>query len=181
MFSYLITDPNFYTKSNFVETLDKALIAHKPDFICYRNKQYFDEEQILNLISCCKNKKLHTILNGSVELAKKYSFNGVHLTSTQYNLIVESKKSGLLTIASCHNRQDIESCVNMGADYVTLSPLYNSPNKGEPLGVEKFCEIADGYFSKIIALGGIINQKQIFEISKLNLAGYASIRYFIND
>lgn len=181
MFAYLITDPNFYTSDNFKYTLEKALSRHKPKFACYRNKKEYNTAEINDFLLCCEEHNTLPILNGSVEIALKYNFFGVHLTSLQYAQISNAKNEKLLTIASCHSREYIELCLANGADFVTLSPIFNSPNKGEPLGVVNFCAISDGYLDKIIALGGIINNEQIQEISKLNIAGYASIRYFTND
>ena len=43
--SYFITDPSF----SFEETL-KAIKKHSPTFVCYRNKNYFNEKEIIEFI-----------------------------------------------------------------------------------------------------------------------------------
>lgn len=83
-------------------------------------------------------------------------------------------------IISCHTFEDIEKAINNQADAVTYSPIFETPNKGAPKGIEALKEVVDKYPNiNIIALGGIINDKQIEEISKTKAYGIASIRYFV--
>ena len=42
MLKYMITDPTFSIKE-----IKKAIIKHKPDFVCYRNKLYYNEDEII--------------------------------------------------------------------------------------------------------------------------------------
>ena len=62
---------------------------------------------------------------------------------------------------------------------VTYSPIFFSPNKGEPKGLEKLKEAVDTFDIDIIALGGIIDEKHIEQIKETNAKGFASIRYFV--
>ena len=69
---------------------------------------------------------------------------------------------------------------SLKCDTLTFSPIFQTPNKGEPKGILKLQEAIDTYKDvNIIALGGIINDEQIKQIEKTKAYAFASIRYFI--
>lgn len=182
--SYLITDPAYYSNNIvlFKENLTQALEKNKVDIACFRDKKSENfEELALIFVEVCKSFNIDKILiNTDFNLAKKLKATGVHLNSKQFNKIKEAKKLGLYVVISCHESADIQKAKAFLADAITYSPIYKTPNKGEPLGIENFKEIvALNSQVNIIALGGIINKKQIEEISKTKAYAFASIRYFI--
>ena len=86
----------------------------------------------------------------------------------------------MYVIISCHNENDLENAIKSKADAVTYSPIFETPNKGLPKGIEVLNNITTKYENtNIIALGGIINDEQIEQISKTKAYGIASIRYFV--
>lgn len=106
-------------------------------------------------------------------------FYGVHLNSAQFDKIKEARKKNLFTIISAHTFEEIKKAQNFGADAVTFSPVFFSPNKGNPLGVEKLKEAINIFpHIKIFALGGIVSDKEVFQIKESRAYGFASIRYF---
>ena len=129
----------------------------------------------------CKTFHIDKILiNTDYKLAHKLNASGVHLNSTQFNMIKTAKDLGLYTIISCHTFEDIKKARDLNIDAVTYSPIFETPNKGTPKGIEALKEAVDKYTNiNIIALGGIINDKQIEQISKTKAYGFASIRYFV--
>jgi thiamine-phosphate pyrophosphorylase len=102
----------------------------------------------------------------------------VHLTSNQFSDIKKAKELGLFVVISTHSFSEIELAIKLGANAVTFSPIFPTPNKGEPKGVEALKEAVKKFDIKIIALGGIVSQKEIKEVKKANPWGFASIRYF---
>ena len=64
-------------------------------------------------------------------------------------------------------------------DFVTYSPIFETPNKGEAKGIENLKTMVDRYNIPIIALGGIITEEQIKAVKETGAYGFASIRYFI--
>lgn len=184
MIRYLITDPEYYTndKKEFEKVLRTILNKHHINIACFRDKKSLNYKELAEtFVKICKEKNIKQILiNGNLSLAKKLNGTGVHLTSTQFDEIQKAKDLGLYTIISCHNKQDLEYAKKQKVDAVTYSPIFQTPNKGEPKGIETLKEIVDLYKDlNIIALGGIINENQIEEIKKTNAYGFASIRYFI--
>ncbi|MDK2090260.1 thiamine phosphate synthase [Aliarcobacter butzleri] len=184
MKKYLITDPNYYTNNEltFKQTLSNAFENHKVDFACFRDKESNNFEALAKtFIETCHEKNIkNTFLNSAFFLAQKLGFYGVHLTSKQFEDIKKAKELNLKIIISCHNTKDIETAKKYKADYITYSPIFDTPNKGKAKGI-KDLELVLNRFKdmKIIALGGIINEIQISKIEQTKAYGFASIRYFI--
>lgn len=182
--TYLITDPQYYSNNpkKFKRTLIKVLEKNKIDIICFRDKESSNFEELATIfVEVCKDKNIERILiNSDFKLAKKLNAHGVHLNSKQFGDIKKAKQLDLFVIISCHNFDEIEKAQNLKVEALTYSPIFKTPNKGKPLGIEKFNEAIDLYKdSNIIALGGIIDNKQVAEITKTKAYAFASIRYFI--
>ena len=184
MIKYLISDPKYYTNNEkkFEEVLINTLNKQNIDIACFRDKESGNFQDLAKIfIKICKEKNIKKILlNGDYLLAHELNASGVHLTSTQFDNISKAKKLGLYVIISCHTFEDIQKAINNQADAITYSPIFETPNKGTPKGIEALKEVVDKYPKiNIIALGGIINEKQIEQISKTKTYGIASIRYFV--
>lgn len=79
---------------------------------------------------------------------------------------------------SAHNLSQLNLALSLGADYCTLSPIFPTPNKNTPLGIEIFKNLPDSTLDKIVALGGIITKQHIDLLKASNIKAFASIRYF---
>ena len=102
------------------------------------------------------------------------------LIITQFDKIQIVKELGLYVIISCHTFGDIEKALENKADAVTFSPIFETPSKGEPKGIIALEEAVNTFKNiNIFALGGIINENQIKQISETKAYGFASIRYFV--
>jgi len=183
--SYLITDPKYYSSSPITlkTRLVKAIISKKPDFICFRDKSSSNFKELavaFKEIATSLNQK-NIFLNSDILLAKILNFDGVHLTSNQFNQIRLAKNQNLKVIISCHNEDDIKKAVNEGANFITYSPIFATPNKDNPKGIKHLKDIVNKYHDiKIFALGGIINKNEIDKLKGIQtLFGFASIRFFV--
>jgi thiamine-phosphate pyrophosphorylase len=185
MKSYLITDPAFYSQERaaFGRVLQKALQKHRPDFALYRDKSSpgYAQTAELFLDLCLRSEHTKPLLHGDVELAAKLQAFGVHLTSQQAGETEKAKALGLFVIVSCHSEAEILQAQERGADAVTYSPVFSSPGKGEPKGLEDLNERVAKISLPIIALGGIITKAQVKAVEKCGAYGFASIRYFIEN
>ncbi len=184
MIKYLISDPKYYTNNEkkFEQVLINTLNRQTIDIACFRDKESGNFQDLAKIfIKICKEKNIKKILlNGDYLLAYELNASGVHLTSTQFDDILKAKELGLYVIISCHTFEDIQKAIDYKADAVTYSPIFETPNKGVPKGIEALKEVVDKYPDiNIIALGGIINDEQIEQISKTKANGIASIRYFV--
>jgi len=183
MKSYLITDPKYFTndKEKFENILLNTISNSNIDYICFRDKVSSNYKELAKVfVNISKNKNIPNIfINSHIDLAYSLNATGVHLTSNQYNKIAYAKSIGLKTIISTHNEEDIQLAIKYKADYITYSPIFDTPNKGKPKGIEELKYIVSNYDINIFALGGIITEKHIQNIKTTNVYGFASIRYFI--
>ena len=179
---YLITSREFYTDTPavFRKILHEQFVKHLPDYALYRDKNNpnYKTQAECFIEVCAQFEGLKAFIHSDVQLAFDIGAHGVHLTSTQFDEILKAKELGLEVIISAHTKEEVLRAQTLGADYVTYSPIFQTPNKGEPKGVEDLEELLKEIDIKVFALGGIVQDEQINAISKTNAFGFASIRYF---
>lgn len=183
MIHYAITDPRYYTQNpeTFVRKIEEVVVHHRIDFLCYRDKENKNFEALARLFVEKVNTLPQTkaILHSDVNLAHQLGAYGVHLSSSAFDEIVRAKEFGLYVVVSTHTQQEAQKAASLGADAVTFSPIFETPNKGKPKGLEALNEIVDKITINIIALGGITTQKQVDDVAECGAFGFASIRYFV--
>ncbi|MGM0518817.1 MAG: thiamine phosphate synthase [Campylobacterota bacterium] len=183
MKKYLITDPKYYGNKPeiFKLNLIDAIKRDKPTFVCFRDKTSSNFQKLAEVfVDTCKELKVENILiNSDYKLAKKLDATGVHLTSKQFKKIKKAKDLDLFVIISCHDFTDIEKALKEYANAITYSPIFKTPNKGQPKGINQLKEAVEIFDDiNIFALGGIVNDEHIKKVSKAKPFGFASIRYF---
>ncbi len=158
----------------------KEIKEHKPHYIVYRdknNKNYKADAK--SFVEVCKEfGKLKCFIHQDVELAYELNADGVHLTSSQFSKIKYAKSKSLEVIISTHSLDEVKKAEELGADAVTYSPIFYTPEKGKPKGTEELKTIVETVDIKVFALGGIVSKKEIHEIKRAQPYGFASIRYF---
>ncbi len=184
-YSYLITDPKYYGTDphTFQKKLAIVLEQHSVDILCFRDKTTQDIESLAKV--CLEVSKKFNIpkvlINRDINLALKLGFDGVHLTSKQFNIITYAKQKGLYTLISTHSGDEVDLAKKRGADGVTFSPIFFTKNKGEPKGCEALQDIVNQFQENsffIFALGGITTQENIEKIKETGARGFASISCF---
>jgi len=182
MKKYLITSREFYTDTPavFRSILHEQLKEHLPNYALYRDKSNPDYEiQASHFVETCKQfEDIKSFIHQKIDLANDLGATGVHLTSKQIELIPKAKEKNLEIIVSTHNIEEIFKAQKLGADAVTYSPIFASPNKGIPKGLEDLQDIINLTDINIFALGGIIDEEHIKMLKPTNVYGFASIRYF---
>lgn len=181
-YSYLITDPLYYGTSPIKtkKVLKKAIKRHSPSIVCLRDKENkFSKSLAKSFLETAKNNKLLSFINSDIELAYLLGFDGVHLPAYMFDKIKEAKRKKLYVIASCHNIDEIKKAQRLGADMVTYSPVFYSPGKGKPKGLNKLRKAVFKAKLPVIALGGIVSRYQINRVYLKKAFGFASIRYFV--
>lgn len=179
---YLITSPGFYTSNleEFRKILSNQIEKELPDYVLYRDKtnpKYREWAKVFTEV-CNEFENVKAFLHGEYELADTFEGVGVHLTSLQFDKIIDAKRLGLEVVVSTHTLAEVQRAESLGADYVTYSPIFFTPNKGEPKGIENLEAVISKTTIKVFALGGIVNEKQVRRVSKTSAYGFASIRYF---
>jgi thiamine-phosphate pyrophosphorylase len=178
MLAYAISDPSTLSFEHLSEDLQR--FSRLASMIVYRDRltpNYNDNAKLF--LETTKHFDFDKVLlHGDVELACKLKADGVHLRSDQFELIAEAKSCGLFTVASAHSLEELLDLQERGADMATLSPIFATPNKGKPLGVNILKTLKAELDMPIIALGGILGDEQIQACKTAGFAGFASIRYF---
>ena len=181
---YAITDPLYYgSDASTVVSTTRRVIEVGVDYLCFRDKRSKNRSELAKSFAfTCKQSGFERFLfNGSIDLAQQHGAYGVHLRATQFEEIDKAKSLGLFTVVSTHSEAEIEKASAFGADAVTFSPIFATPNKGAPKGVQRLREVVQKYGEqlKIFALGGITSTLHVKEIEQASPYGFASIRYFI--
>ena len=176
MYSYLITDPKYYSQSlpEFSKKMKTALSHSQPSFALYRDKENSDYEQLAKVFKgLCDETSTKAMLHGNVALASKLKAYGVHLTSQQFDAIQTAKELDLFTVISCHSEEEVFRAQKLGVDAVTFSPIFSTPDKGEPKGLAELQRMVDKISLPIIALGGITTPEQVKAVEKSGAYGLA--------
>lgn len=182
MTAYLITDPKFYTNQpNFIiSKLHEVLKKHEVNYACLRDKEAKNYEELARaFIFACNEFGVKPILHTFWLDAADLGAYGVHFGTKDFQNIPLAKAKNLFVVASAHSLHEAEEALSLGADLVTISPIFYVENKNKPLGLEKLKEITDKIPHKCIALGGILESSQIQMCKNAGAVGYASIRYFL--
>ena len=153
-----------------------------PEYVLYRDKitPFYEVQAERFMEVCSKFGGIKSFIHRHVELAYKLGATGVHFTSTQFEEIPHAKELGLEVVISTHTHEEVLKAESLGADAVTYSPIFASPEKGEPKGVEDLKELLQKCTLKVFALGGIVEPWHVEIIEETKVYGFASIRYFTN-
>jgi len=179
MIAYAIYNQSELNPTKLFNNLEQ--ISKKANIIVYRDRQNSNYSEFAKLfVKEAKKFNFDKILiHQDIDLACLLKVDGVHLTSQQIEIIPKAKFFKLFTVVSTHSLSEVKEAERLGADMITFSPIYETPNKGKPKGVEALREIVSRVNIPVIALGGILTKAQIEECIKAGAKGFASIRYFL--
>jgi thiamine-phosphate pyrophosphorylase len=128
-------------------------------------------------ITCDSPTKL--LVNDRADIALTAGADGVHLTADSLltTVIRQNFPPDFTVGVSTHTLSEAEIAKEQGADFVTFSPIFSSPGKGAPKGLEELSEICAKLKPfPIIALGGI-DETNYQTVSDAGAGGFAAIRF----
>ncbi len=185
MKKYLITSREFYTDTPaiFRNIVHEQCQIHMPEYALYRDKSNPNYAiQAAHFVEVCiQFEGIKSFIHRDADLAKELGAHGVHFTSAQFDEIEHAKELGLEVIISTHTHEEVLKAEKLGAHGVTYSPIFTSPGKGEPKGVDDLKELVKKSNIKVFALGGIIEPRHVDIIEEAKPYGFASIRYFYSE
>ncbi len=118
-------------------------------------------------------------VNERVDIAVMTGAVGVHLPENSFPIsVVKQKFPDLIVGKSCHSLDSAVEAEKEGADYIFFSPVFESPGKGKPVGLDKLREVVENINIPVYALGGITEDK-IPDVLDTGAYGVAGIRLFI--
>ena len=116
-----------------------------------------------------KRLPVKILVNSRADLALATGADGVHLPSNA----PQQTLPGLLIFRSCHTLDEVRTS---HADFVTFGPVFESPGKGAPCGLETLkaaCQLG----KHVYALGGV-NWENAADCMSAGAEGVAGIRLF---
>ncbi len=179
------TDADFAEKKTEILELVAAAVQTKISLIQIREKR-LSARMLYELVAEAENitRKTDTklLVNDRADIALAGGADGVHLASRSVSagIIRQSFPKNFIVGASAHTIEKAETARRQGADFITFSPIFSSPGKGEPQGVEKLREVCERLKPfPVIALGGV-DATNYLEVLEAGASGFAAIR-FLND
>ncbi len=118
------------------------------------------------------------IVNGRADVAIAAGADCVHLPGAGLPPASVRRLIGDHRVLGCstHSLAEITRARDAGADYVYFSPIYDTPGKGKPVGLEELARASTLGIS-VIALGGITIDR-LTELAAAGAVGIAGIRMF---
>ena len=158
---YLITDFMRIGKSRFLNALEEAFQGGVRS-LQLREKR-LNSKDLLTLALEVKpllqryNAKL--FINDRADIAVMAGADGVHLTETSVQASeVKNNFPELIVGVSTHSLEGARLAETQGADFITFSPIYETPSKtsyGPPQGLDPLRQVTQSARLPVLALGGI--------------------------
>ena len=185
--SLLIT-PSYYTSRDCAQNLGAILDSHQVHYAMYRcDDMSLAEDFALQ----CKKRDIRVVLNATFDNANPLAildshllrhFDGIHLKGAYFTCIDSiARHYGGIIGFSAHSVDEVYGALRSGAHYCTLSPIFPTPNKPAPLGIQSLHALHIQAREKTFALGGIVSDSHIAKITSIeHIKGFGSIRYFFS-
>lgn len=181
--AYWITPPFLSDLSleAFQATLQAVFNAHTIQRACLRSALAQDAMLDLFAQTCHAHRAISYLnlatLDLSIQKALEHGFMGVHVKGAEI-LNIPAIPPSLRGFYSAHNALEVQKALDLGIEYCTLSPILATPHKSPPLGLEYLNQFPLEIKARLFALGGITTTKSISCLQKMQVKGFASVRYF---
>ena len=179
------TDENIENSSRDLIATVRSAVEAGVKLIQLREKRLSAKnlyELALEIAAVTRNSETRLLINDRADIAAAVGADGVHLTSISLRAAIVRKAFGkeMLIGLSAHSKADVEYAAGGGADFAVLGPVFATPDKEHPIGVEKLRSICTSAGSfPVLALGGIDNSN-FQSVIGAGAAGFAAIRS-LND
>jgi len=129
------------------------------------------------VVEVLKNTNAIILVNDRPDVALAAGAHGVHLPETALSPAVVRQTFGDLVIGvSTHSIESAIEASTSGADYLFFGPVFETPGKGAPAGVDELGKVCSGVGTfPVIALGGI-DETNAEQVLANGAAGIAAIR-----
>jgi thiamine-phosphate pyrophosphorylase len=130
-------------------------------------------------VLAARGSGVKVILNGRADIAMAANADGVHLPGDGIPAAAlrDRVPDGFIIGVSTHSTAEALAARDGGADYITYSPVFDSPGKGASVGLRALAEVCEAIAPlPLVALGGV-DGTNIQDVLKHGAAGYAAIRY----
>lgn len=118
------------------------------------------------------------LVNDRADIAMACGADGVHLTSNSIPVTVirSMVPAEFIVGVSTHSLGDVVTAIEHGGNFAVLAPVFSTPRKGEPLGIDRLAKVCEATRPfPVLALGGI-DEKNVAEVLRAGARGLAAIR-----
>jgi len=141
----------------------------------------FDDRDLYDLTRLARTilpPPTRLLVNGRLDVALAAGADGVHLPADGVPVGALRARFGteVLIGRSAHTVEEVERARDEGADYVTFGPVFATPGKGAPVGLEGLARAA-AVGVPVLALGGVTLER-FGDLAGAGAAGIAAIRLF---
>ena len=158
---YLITDLKRIGKDRFLGAVEEALEGGVRA-LQIREKDLNPNDLLalaLEVKPLIKRYHAKLFINDRADIAVMAGADGVHLTETSVQASeVKNNFPDLIIGVSTHSIEGARLAETQGADFITFSPIYETPSKagyGPPQGLDPLREVTQAVRLPVLALGGI--------------------------
>jgi len=182
MQSYYITDSRAAGGIEKVLAFIERAIHDGVAMVQVREK-HLPARQLLELarraVALSAGSSTRVLVNTRVDVALVAGASGVHLPAgsispARWREIVPPR---FLIGVSCHTIRDLREAEAGGADFAVYGPVFPSPGKGPPIGVDGLAEGVRGTRLPVYALGGV-DKTNAATCLRAGAAGVAAISWF---
>jgi len=172
---YFITDRRLCGGLSPLLDIVSRQMALGVDYIQIREKDLSGRELFEFVSSVMVRRGLlrsKILVNDRADVAVAAGADGVHLPSHAPIRTLP----GLIVARSCHTEEEVRAAK---ADFVVFGPVFASPGKGEPVGLEalrRACSLR----TPVFALGGVTRENEHLCMDA-GAVGIAAIRLFMNS
>jgi thiamine-phosphate pyrophosphorylase len=177
---YFITDSKLSRAGN--ENDVRTAVSCGVKVVQYRNKNAETRlmyEEAVQLREICRDSGSIFLINDRIDIALAAEADGVHLGQSDLPCLTARKLLGVEKIigVTVHNLAEALSAENMRADYLGVSPIFQTatkPDAGKPAGISLIEEIRARVDIPLIAIGGI-NHCNAGEVVRAGADGLCAI------
>lgn len=175
---YFITDSELSLAGN--ENDVRSAVSCGVKVVQYRNKNAETRqmyEEAVRLREICRDSIY--LINDRVDIALAAEADGVHLGQSDMPCLAARKLLGSERIigVTVHNLAEALQAESMGADYLGVSPIFQTatkPDAGKPAGIRLVEDIRAQVDIPLIAIGGI-NHSNASEVVRAGADGLCAI------
>ncbi len=177
---YLISDRSLLPEDRLLECFESALKAGVRDLQLREKDLPLDKlfPLALELRRMTARYGARLYINARLDVALMVDADGVHLPEGGLPAgEVKARYPHLLVGVSTHSLDGAQRAEQNGADFVTFSPIYDTPSKrsyGAPQGLDKLRQVAENLKIPVLALGGIQHDR-VSEVLEAGAHGVALI------
>ncbi len=187
---YLITNgkmtvQNFAENKNSILEIVKIAVQTRVSLVQIREKilpARLVFELVSEAVKITKNSETKLLVNDRADIAFAANADGVHLASTSLRSAVIHRNfpKNFIVGVSAHTLEEAVEAKSQDADFVTYSPIFYTPEKGEPKGLNELSRVCKKLNPfPVIALGGI-DQTNYASVLENGARGFAAIRFLNN-